>query len=83
MTRITYEIVQHDNGWAYKVDDVFSETFETKAAAVAAAQDAAARQELSGENETIQFQDEDGKWHVEDVEGSDRPDVEVDENPKA
>ena len=23
MTRITYEIVEHDGGWAYKVGDVF------------------------------------------------------------
>lgn len=27
MTRITYEIVEHDGGWAYKVGDVFSEPF--------------------------------------------------------
>jgi hypothetical protein len=29
MPDITYEIVQHDGGWAYKVDGVFSETFPT------------------------------------------------------
>jgi hypothetical protein len=27
MTKITYEIVEHDGGWAYRVDGVFSETF--------------------------------------------------------
>jgi hypothetical protein len=27
MTKITYEIVEHDGGWAYKVGDVFSEPF--------------------------------------------------------
>ena len=27
MTRIIYEIVEHDGGWAYKVGDVFSEPF--------------------------------------------------------
>ena len=27
MTRITYEIVGHDGGWAYKMGDVFSEPF--------------------------------------------------------
>jgi hypothetical protein len=26
---ITYEIVQHDGGWAYKVNGVFSEPFPT------------------------------------------------------
>jgi hypothetical protein len=27
MTKITYEIVEHDGGWAYQFDGVFSETF--------------------------------------------------------
>lgn len=27
MTKITYEIVEHDGGWAYRVDGVFSESF--------------------------------------------------------
>ena len=25
MAQVTYEIVEHDGGWAYKVDGVFSE----------------------------------------------------------
>ena len=29
MTTVTYEVVEHDGGWAYKVGDVFSETFPT------------------------------------------------------
>jgi hypothetical protein len=27
MNKITYEVVEHDGGWAYRVDGVFSETF--------------------------------------------------------
>jgi hypothetical protein len=27
MSKITYEIVRHDGGWAYKVDETFSEAF--------------------------------------------------------
>jgi hypothetical protein len=27
MNKISYEIVEHDGGWANKVDGVFSETF--------------------------------------------------------
>jgi hypothetical protein len=27
MSKITYEIVEHDGGWAYRVGAVFSETF--------------------------------------------------------
>ena len=31
MPDVTYEIVQHDGGWAYKVHGVFSEAFPTHA----------------------------------------------------
>ena len=41
MSQVTYQIVQHDSGWAYKVDGVFSEPFPTHAAALAAAKKAA------------------------------------------
>ena len=37
MTHVTYRIVQHDGGWAYKVGDVFSETFPSHEAALGAA----------------------------------------------
>ncbi|AWX94062.1 hypothetical protein DPM13_16945 [Paracoccus mutanolyticus] len=80
MTKIVYEIVEHDGGWAYKLDDVFSETYPTKDLAVAAANDAAARQEMPGPSETIEYQDSDGKWHQEEASGLDRPEVEVDED---
>jgi len=29
MTRIVYEVVEHDGGWAYRVNGVFSETFSS------------------------------------------------------
>jgi Uncharacterized protein conserved in bacteria (DUF2188) len=37
MPNVTYEIVEHDGGWAYKIDGVFSESFPTHAEALAAA----------------------------------------------
>jgi hypothetical protein len=37
MVKIHYRIVAHDRGWAYKLNDVFSEPFPTMAAALAAA----------------------------------------------
>ena len=82
MTKVVYEIVEHDGGWAYKLGDVFSETFETKEQATAAANDVAARQQISGEDEAIQYQDEDGVWHEETEAGDDRPDVEVKDGSK-
>ncbi len=70
---VTYEIVQHDGGWAYKVNGAFSEPFPTHAEAVDAAASAAAEQELPGDAETIEYEDEKGEWHSETVSGKDRP----------
>jgi hypothetical protein len=44
MSRVTYHIVQHDGGWAYKVDETFSERFATHELARAAAELAAKEQ---------------------------------------
>ena len=77
MTEVTYEIVQHDGGWAYKVDGVYSESFPTHAAALKAAQTAAAEQKVPGDSEVIEFEDEKGKWHTETASGSDRPNTTV------
>ena len=30
MTKIIYEVVEHDGGWAYRVDGVYSETFPSR-----------------------------------------------------
>jgi hypothetical protein len=65
MPDVTYEIVQHDGGWAYKVNGVFSETFSTHAEALAAARAAS--------EETIEYEDDKGKWHTETASGRDRP----------
>ena len=77
MTHVTYHIVEHDGGWAYKVGDVFSETFQSKALAQTAASKAAREQMVPGEDEVIEYEDSAGKWHDEDAGGSDRPEAEV------
>jgi len=77
MTKIHYRVVQHDGGWAYKLDDVFSEAFASKAAALAAAKRVAAEQHVPGDLAHIEYQDETGKWHSETSEGDDRPDADV------
>ncbi len=77
MSDIHYKIVEHDGGWAYKVGDVFSETFPTHDRALAAARDASARQELAGETAGIQYQDGSGVWHEEIARGDDRPHADV------
>lgn len=73
MTEITYEIVEHDGGWAYKVDGAFSEPFPTHAAALKAAQAAATEQQVPGETQEIEFEDDKGQWHTETSRGGDRP----------
>lgn len=79
MVKITYRIVPHENGWAYKVGDVFSETFPSHAAALAAAKRAAAEQQLAGQTEVIEYEDSKGRWHREVDPGTDRPETEVDD----
>ena len=77
MTRITYQIIEHDGGWAYRVDGVFSETFPTHDMARKAAEHAAKEQVVPGETTTISWEDKDGRWHEEVAAGSDRPETSV------
>jgi hypothetical protein len=74
---VTYVVVEHDGGWAYRVDDVFSETFPTKELAHAAAERAAREQRIPGETAPIEFEDRSGKWHEEVAKGGDRPETDV------
>ena len=75
--KIIYHIVKHDDGWAYKLGDVFSETFRSHDAALAAARLAAAEQRAPGETTGISWEDDQGRWHEEVSKGDDRPETEV------
>jgi hypothetical protein len=77
MATLTYKIVEHDGGWAYKVGETFSETFPTHQAALRAAETASAEQQVEGVTDGIQYEDADGKWHEELADGRDRPHTEV------
>ena len=77
MTRITYEIVPHDGGWAYRVNGAYSESFASREDAVGAAKAAAREQRLPDEPHEISWEDENGRWHTEMSDGDDRPDTEV------
>ena len=77
MTKITYHIDEHDGGWAYRADGVYSETYPSHDAARGAAVRAAAEQRLSGQTTGITWEDQAGKWHQELAEGDDRPVTEV------
>ena len=78
MTKIVYEIVEHDGGWAYRVDGVYSETFRSHDDAREAAERAAHEQLAPGESTGISWEDKEGRWHDEVAAGDDRPETEVD-----
>jgi hypothetical protein len=80
MAQVTYEVVEHDGGWAYKVEDVFSETFATHDEARRAADAAARRQQLGGESRVIEYEDAGGQWHTEVAGGGDRPETSVEDD---
>jgi hypothetical protein len=77
MTKITYEIVEHDGGWAYRVDGVFSETFPSHDLARKAAERAAREQVVPGVTTAISYEDQSGHWHDEVAAGNDRPETDV------
>jgi hypothetical protein len=78
MTKVTYEIVEHDGGWAYRVDGAYSETFPTHDAARKAAEEAAAEQVVAEEEAIgISYEDKEGHWHDEVSARDDRPETDV------
>ncbi len=77
MTKVTYVVVEHDGGWAYKLDGVFSEPYPSHDMARAAARRAALEQERPGETTAISWEDDKGQWHEEVASGNDRPEADV------
>jgi hypothetical protein len=73
MSEVTYAIVEHDGGFAYKVGQSFSETFPSHDAALAAARRAAGEQRITGDDVGIAYEDEGGQWREELSAGGDRP----------
>ena len=79
MSEERYRVVEHDGGWAYTAMGVYSETFRTRQAALAAARRAAAEQAVPDQRRMIEYQDESGAWRVEISPGDDRPAVDVED----
>ena len=73
MPEVIYEIVEHDGGWAYKVDGGFRNPSQPMPRRSPLRRMAAAEQEIPGHTETIEYDDEKGKWHTETASGRDRP----------
>ncbi|WP_333590277.1 DUF2188 domain-containing protein [Brevundimonas sp.] len=79
MTQITYRIVEHDGGWAYRLGDTYSETFASHADAHAAAVRAAREQRVSDETAWIEYETANGEWVTERADGHDRPRTDVED----
>ena len=77
MTKMTYEIVQHDGGWAYRANGTYSEPFPSHDAARKAAELAAREQLVPGDATSISYEDDQGHWHNEIAKGDDRPETDV------
>ncbi len=77
MPKVTYEVVKHDGGWAYRVDDTYSEPFPSHDLAREAAERAAHEQVVPGDTNTISYEDSKGHWHHEVARGDDRPETDV------
>jgi len=75
--QVVYRLVEHDGGWAYKVGDVFSESYPTRQEAVRAAEQAAAAHRSEGSDTLIEYQDRYGRWHEEVESGDSRPETRV------
>lgn len=81
-SEVSYEVVEHDGGWAYRVGETYSEAFPSRGEAVDAAARAAADHLQPGSDELIEYQDRDGIWRSELASGGDRPYARVeDANP--
>ncbi len=77
MAKITYEVVEHDGGWAYRMNGVFSEKFPSHDTARKAAELVAREQVVPGETTDIVYEDKDAHWHKEHASGDDRPETDV------
>lgn len=77
MSHVTYRIVQHDGGWAYKLGETYSETFASHDRARAAAVAASHEQRVPDQTAMIEFEDSAGNWVTERADGHDRPQVDV------
>jgi hypothetical protein len=53
MAYLTYEIVRHDGGWAYKLGDTLSETYSSREHALVSAKSAASRQKVGEGDATV------------------------------
>jgi hypothetical protein len=62
MSKITYRVVKHDGGWAYRANGAYSAQFQTREAARKAARLAATAQASANEITPPSYEDKSGEW---------------------
>lgn len=77
MVHVTYRIVEHDGGWAYRLGATYSETYPSHDAARAAAVTAAREQRVPDQPAFIEYETTSGQWLTERADGHDRPETTV------
>jgi len=77
MSQVTYRIVEHDGGWAYKLGDTYSETYPDHDSARAGAARAAREQKVPDQTAFIEYENASGEWLTERADGHDRPETSV------
>lgn len=65
MTKLNYEIVERDGGYAWKLGDAISETYPTRDAATAAAIEDSARRQSGTAPQTPETEGDARRWHNE------------------
>jgi hypothetical protein len=71
MSKSTYKVVKHVDGWAYEANDTYSDPFPTRDLARKATKLAASEQAASGETTRIAYEEK-GRWQNEGDVGTDR-----------
>jgi hypothetical protein len=60
-----YQVIRHQRGWAYRLEDTYSRVFPTQWEAVAAAKSAAIKMHEPGDETLVRVQDGGSNWRLE------------------
>jgi hypothetical protein len=60
-----YQVIRHQRGWAYRLEDTYSRVFPTQWEATAAAKAAAIKMREPGDETLVRLQDGGSSWRLE------------------
>ena len=77
MSEVTYEIVEHDGGWAYKVDGALSRCSRPMRQRSRQHRPPPLSRKPPARPKRLNTKTRKGKWHTETARGSDRPETHI------